>query len=671
MKKYFYSTVFFLFLVVMITVFFPVLVLAETNHSDNEKVLLAVNEFDENDTLTAQTKYEYDENGLLIRSVTQSYGASPRETVYDYTYDDLGRLLQKSESDLEGYPGVFVRKYDSNGDLLLDGFIGSADMWTEFVYTYNEEGQIVYAIVKDSYPDVPMEATVNEFSYSYHNNEQGNHVAVRHCENNSALEDVEFVYDADGKMLQGYDEYWCTPIRYEYVDDLYFRVRDESRTIDSDADGHVEDYASRIAYILDSAGQEIESFTLGAPETVQISYDEDGYLLQSYDTGMYIPKYEFIYGLPGEEPKATVPNADTPEPNREMLPPLTYENRTEHYELVTSDGVLTGTSDLAFPFFTDGSQMAETLNESIGSILDKRRNAQMDSESEDYFGEMVAQGMPPSTDDVEITVTYNADGLLSLLHQYTFYNTGGAHAYITYEGYIYDTSTCKQMSVQDLAGNRYSQMYKRLVQAASGQGISRGTPERAEACILTGEGVSFYFFQGESVPRDIITIPFSTEYFDRATYDGASDGETSKQEDESSNQEPRPILTVTGNGVNIRSGPGTGYESIGSVNKGDKLSSKGKSNNWYMVEYGNSTGYIIEDYVTIEHGGFYTAVDSGTLSVNGTDVNIRSGPGTEYQSIGSVSSGTTLTITGKSDNWYQVKYNGRSGYIIEDYVIKN
>ena len=631
-----------------------------------EKVLLAVNEYDGNNTLTSQTRYEYDENGLLTRSVTQSYGAFPRETVYDYTYDDQGRLLQKSESDLEDYPGVFVRKYDSNGDLLLDGFIGAVDMWTESEYAYNEEGQIVHAAITQSYPGVSMAQIANEFSYNYHKDEQGNFVAVRHCENNSALEDAEFIYDVEGRVLQDYDEYWSAPIRYEYIDDPYFCMRDERETYDANGNGQIVDNNWRVAYILDNAGREIESFTLGAPETVQMSYDEDGYLAQTDDTGMYSLKYEFIYGQSGEEPNASAPVTVTPAPEKESMPPLAYENRTKHHELVTSDGVLTGTSDLIYPYFTDGSQMAGMLNKSIGAILDQRRNAEMDPESEGYFGEMVAQGMPLSTDDVEITVTYNADGLLSLLYRYTFYNTGGAHAYTSYEGQIYDTSTGRQLNVQDLAGSRYSQMCDCLAQTASGQGISRGTPERAEACVLSEEGASFYYNVGAAVPQEVVTVPFTLEYFDRAPIDNT----TTVSESTGSNQAAATTLTVTGNGVNIRSGPGTGYESIGSVNKGDKLFSKGKSNNWYMVEYGNTTGYIIEDYVTIEHGGFYTVVDSGTLSVNGTDVNIRSGPGTEYQSIGKVSRGTTLTITGKSDNWYQVSYNGGTGYIIEDYVTK-
>lgn len=65
------------------------------------------------------------------------------------------------------------------------------------------------------------------------------------------------------------------------------------------------------------------------------------------------------------------------------------------------------------------------------------------------------------------------------------------------------------------------------------------------------------------------------------------------------------------------------------------------------------------------------SADAGTLTVTGDVVNIRTGPGTEYDSIGTVNQGSQLTIIGKSGNWYEVQYYGSTGYIIEDYVTAN
>lgn len=51
-------------------------------------------------------------------------------------------------------------------------------------------------------------------------------------------------------------------------------------------------------------------------------------------------------------------------------------------------------------------------------------------------------------------------------------------------------------------------------------------------------------------------------------------------------------LTVTGNTVNVRSGPGTEYSIVASVSKGDKVTKLGTEGDWYKVQVGNVTGYI-------------------------------------------------------------------------------
>lgn len=537
----------------------------------SDKVLLAVDEYDENDTLVSRTQYEY-EDTLMIRSVCQTYGSFSNKTVFDYTYDEQGRLLNKHrhDVDLEYDVDTLFRNYNPEGKLLSESYFGFADMWTEVEYTYDQEGRVANAIVKESYPDTLMPPIVNEFSCSYYENSQGNLVAVRHCEKNPALVDAEFIYDDEGRMVQDYDDE-IGPIKYEYIDDPYFCVRDELAKIDLGY-GQKEDYFWRVVYILDSAGKEIDQYTLGIPETVQMDYDEDGYLVSAVDgdrTYYGAKRYEFIYGEPGEETELdNAPQQDEQSAGNSQ----TILTQEEAYALA-----------VAGSGFEDGE--TQTINGS------------------EYVIE--------------------------------FWDCGRA-GYNGRSVYVYQVRQLRKID-----GPQMTELKETVLVDA-----------------ITGEC---------TVVPPIEPLPLDEDPLS----DDSTGGETSNPENVSPTQESHPILTVTGDGVNIRSGPGTDYGSIGSVNRGDMLFSKGKSDNWYMVEYGNTTGYIIEDYVTIEHGGFYTAVDSGTLSVNGADVNIRSGPGTEYQSIGSVSSGTTLTITGKSDNWYQVNYNGRKGYIIEDYVIRN
>ena len=46
------------------------------------------------------------------------------------------------------------------------------------------------------------------------------------------------------------------------------------------------------------------------------------------------------------------------------------------------------------------------------------------------------------------------------------------------------------------------------------------------------------------------------------------------------------------NGLQLRSGPGTGYASLGNINKGDMVTLLGKEGNWYRTVYKNKTAYI-------------------------------------------------------------------------------
>lgn len=58
----------------------------------------------------------------------------------------------------------------------------------------------------------------------------------------------------------------------------------------------------------------------------------------------------------------------------------------------------------------------------------------------------------------------------------------------------------------------------------------------------------------------------------------------------------------------------------------------------------------------------------GTITTNSA-LNVRSGPGKNYDVIAKVGNDTVLTITGKADNgWYQVEIDGKTGFVSDAYV---
>jgi L,D-peptidoglycan transpeptidase YkuD (ErfK/YbiS/YcfS/YnhG family) len=124
---------------------------------------------------------------------------------------------------------------------------------------------------------------------------------------------------------------------------------------------------------------------------------------------------------------------------------------------------------------------------------------------------------------------------------------------------------------------------------------------------------------------------------------------------------------VTASKSNVRSGAGTTYGIIGSVAKGQTLSVMSKSGSWYKINYNGRTGYVSSDYVQAS-GTTTPPAESTTYTVTASTLNVRSGAGTSYASIGSVTKGQKLSVVSKSGSWYKINYNGRTGYVSSDYV---
>lgn len=279
------------------------------NSNNSDAVLLAVNTYDENNMLNSSTQLEYDDNGLITRSVhTSYYNGTPSDGGYDYTYtyDEAGRLLCRNISNTSWgikYDDI-IRSYDDKGLLISDTFYSDGEISSKSEYEYNESGQPVREHETTTSPFIGGQEE-NEYSYSYHSNELGELVGVRHNETNTSTEDVEFVYNTDGQLIQGCKREksfgYQAKFRYEYLSDPYFCIRDEYDTITYQNEGPTPS-EGRFAIILDSAGQEIESFRLGSPETAKMIYDEAGYLVGVEGIeNVYYTKCEFIYNRPDPE----------------------------------------------------------------------------------------------------------------------------------------------------------------------------------------------------------------------------------------------------------------------------------------------------------------------------------------------------------------------------------
>lgn len=117
--------------------------------------------------------------------------------------------------------------------------------------------------------------------------------------------------------------------------------------------------------------------------------------------------------------------------------------------------------------------------------------------------------------------------------------------------------------------------------------------------------------------------------------------------------------------LNLRSGAGTNKSIIMTMPKGAEVIVGLTQNGWCKIVYNNTAGYASAEYLTTVSkvsGNF------GTGTVSGSDVRMRSGAGTNYSVIGTYQKGTKMSVVGASGNWYEVSYNGKTGYISADYM---
>ena len=152
---------------------------------------------------------------------------------------------------------------------------------------------------------------------------------------------------------------------------------------------------------------------------------------------------------------------------------------------------------------------------------------------------------------------------------------------------------------------------------------------------------------------------------------------------------------ITGDKVNFRSGPGTGYYRLLYLNKGATVEVLEDKDGWAKCRYGEEIGYVKDDYVSFvspgEEGkdgkdgkegkdgqedtegkdGEDEKPENKSIHIvsSGGKVNIRRGNGTEYSPITSVVPGATLPYIATAVNgWYAVRTGKQVGWVSPDYA---
>jgi len=121
---------------------------------------------------------------------------------------------------------------------------------------------------------------------------------------------------------------------------------------------------------------------------------------------------------------------------------------------------------------------------------------------------------------------------------------------------------------------------------------------------------------------------------------------------------------ITADSVNLRSGPGTNFEILRKINKGELVLVLGKKLDWYKIELPRNTRAFI-------HSEFIGTKSLIYGEINADNVNVRAGEGTNFNVIGQLNKGDAVEILERGKDWYHIyPYKNCFAWAHKDYLKK-
>lgn len=129
---------------------------------------------------------------------------------------------------------------------------------------------------------------------------------------------------------------------------------------------------------------------------------------------------------------------------------------------------------------------------------------------------------------------------------------------------------------------------------------------------------------------------------------------------------------VTSDQVNVRLEPSTASTVLGVIPANTRIEITGRDpgGNWWQIIYSHPQGIDGKGWVTAQYittastpdvptiGGAETKPNSGNVAVVQQQINVRSGPGTDFNSLGTLNPQDVVNLTGKDPNgaWLQINF---------------
>ncbi len=132
--------------------------------------------------------------------------------------------------------------------------------------------------------------------------------------------------------------------------------------------------------------------------------------------------------------------------------------------------------------------------------------------------------------------------------------------------------------------------------------------------------------------------------------------------------------TVTVNSLNVRKGPGLSYAVMMQINKGESYQVTSVNGNWLELSIAGKRGWVAGWLVNRKQSPSQssslpdTAADGTSVSSKVDGLRVRTGPGLNFQIIGSISPGPAYRVISKSGTWVKISLSGKEGWVHGSYL---
>ncbi|WP_169823950.1 SH3 domain-containing protein [Bacillus marinisedimentorum] len=137
--------------------------------------------------------------------------------------------------------------------------------------------------------------------------------------------------------------------------------------------------------------------------------------------------------------------------------------------------------------------------------------------------------------------------------------------------------------------------------------------------------------------------------------------------------------SVNVNTLNVRKGPGLNHAIIMKIHKGESYQVTSGNGDWLELSINGKRGWVAGWLVNRKQSPAETSSPSNNVSnkaivsskVDG--LRVRTGPGLNFQVIGSISRGPAYNVIKRSGSWVMIDYSGKEGWVYGSYLadVKN